>query len=331
MVVTSPRRPGSAEEVRADVARIVARAIGIAAGRSLPPQEPLAALGLDSLALVNAVAAVEAAYECELPDALWEDRGGISIASLAAALAETSADAVRTSQAASASPAQGEQPGVSRMERLFTRLEGRGIASRAVAGVLHSGVIGAHWAHSRQPCVLLARDLEGDLPEVKLPPGIAIARFDGSSDAPLDDIWTVTQAARMRAHLHRRMESGVICLAAWEGERIVAYDLLGPAGSEDVTASNGTCLGLNLYERREARGRGIGLALLAASLPYTRELGFTRQATIVLERNRPMIAAATQILGFAVIGRAERSELLGRVRWSWRRHGSVCQGPRLVV
>jgi GNAT superfamily N-acetyltransferase len=127
------------------------------------------------------------------------------------------------------------------------------------------------------------------------------------------------------------MESGVICLAAWEGERIVAYDLLGPTGADDVTASNGTCLGLTLHERCEARGRGIGLALLAASLPYTRELGFTRQATIVLERNRPMIAAATQILGFAVTGRAERLELAGHVRWSWQRHGSVCEGPRLVV
>ena len=135
----------------------------------------------------------------------------------------------------------------------------------------------------------------------------------------------------MRAHLRRRMDAGMLCLAAWEDGRIVAYDLLGPTGAEDVATSPGTCFGLNLYERRESRGRGIGLALLAASLPYARELGFSRQATIVLERNRPMIAAATQMLGFAVAGRAERSELLGRVRWSWQRHGSTCSGPRLVI
>ena len=91
----------------------------------------------------------------------------------------------------------------------------------------------------------------------------------------------------MRAHLRRRMDAGILCLAAWEGGRIVAYDLLGPDGAEDVTTSPGTCFGLNLYERRESRGRGIGLGLLAASLPYTRDLGFARQATIVLERNRP--------------------------------------------
>jgi GNAT superfamily N-acetyltransferase len=98
-----------------------------------------------------------------------------------------------------------------------------------------------------------------------------------------------------------------------------------------VTTSPGTCFGLSLYERRESRGRGIGLALLSASLPYTRDLGFTRQATIVLERNVPMIAAATQLLGFTIAGRAERSELVGRVHWSWQRHGSICSGPRLVI
>jgi GNAT superfamily N-acetyltransferase len=178
---------------------------------------------------------------------------------------------------------------------------------------------------------LLARDLTADLPDIPPPAGVTIAPYDGSSDEPLAGIWAATEAARTRAHLRRGMESGVICLAAWEDERIVAYDLLGPKGSEDVTASNGTCLGLNLYERRDARGRGIGLALLAASLPYTRELGFTRQATVVLERNQPMIAIATQVLGFAVTGRAERLELAGHVRWSWQRHGSTCEGPRLVV
>jgi GNAT superfamily N-acetyltransferase/acyl carrier protein len=330
MVVTSPQRSASADEVLAEVARIVVRATGIDAGRALSPEEPLAALGLDSLALVNAVAAVETAYACELPDALWEDRGGISIASIAGALGETSAHEVRAPGVVPA-PTAGEQPGISRMERIFSRLERHGVPGRVVAGSLHSGMIAAHWARSSQPCLLLARDLAADLPDIPPPAGVTIAPYDGASDEPLAGIWTTTQAARMRAHLRRRMESGIICLAAWEDGRIVAYDLIGPTGSEDVTASNGTCLGLNLYERREARGRGIGLALLAASLPYTRELGFTRQATIVLERNRPMIAAATQILGFSVTGHAERTELVGRVRWSWRRHGSVCQGPRLVV
>ena len=317
-------------EVLADVARIVRGATGMDAARELPAEEPLGALGLDSLALVNAVAAVEAAYGCELPDALWDDRRGISVASLAAAVAAARAGSAIAREAAPA-PAAPEQPGVSRVELRFLQLEARGATGRVAARALHRAVILAHWARAHQPCVILARDLAGELPDVPLPPGITVAPYDGSSDEPLAGIWTKTQAARMRGHLRRRMDAGVVCLAAWEGGRIVAYDLLGPNGSEDVATSPGTCFGLNLYERRESRGRGVGLGLLGASLAYTRELGCSRQATIVLERNRPMIAAATQVLGFAVAGRAERTEVLGRVRWSWQRHGSTCSGPRLVI
>ena len=329
MVASVQRRAGSAEELIAEVTRIVREASGVGAGRELPCEEPLGSLGLDSLAIVNVVAAVEGRYARELPDALWDDRRGISIASLAAAVGHAECDLAERHHAVVTGTS--DQPGVSRVERLFLQLEGRGPGGRVAAGALHRTVIVAHWLRAKQPCVVLTRELDGDLPDVPLPAGVTIAPWDGASDEPLDEIWTRTQAPRMRAHLRRRMQGGIHCLAAWEGGRIVAYDLLGPSGAEDVTTSPGTCFGLNLYERRESRGRGIGLALLAASLPYTRDLGFQRQATIVLERNRPMIAAATQLLGFTVCGRADRSELLGRVRWSWQRHGSICIGPRLVI
>src|SRR6185312_6047771 len=318
----------SAGGVVAEVTRIVREATGIGDSRELAPEESFAALGLDSLAIVNVVAAVEATYGRELADALWGDRRGISIAVLAAAVAEAGGDpAVPHGAPAGAT----EQPGVARSERLFLSLEGHGPGGRAAAGALHRSVIAAHWVRAQQRCVILTRDLDGELAELPPPAGVTIAPYDGVSDRPLAGIWTSTQAGRMRSHLRRRMETGILCLAAWEGERIVAYDLLGPDGAEDVATYPGTCFGLNLYERREVRGRGIGLALLAASLSYTRDLGFSRQATIVLERNRPMIAAATQLLGFAVRGRAQRSELLGRVHWSWQRHGSTCSGPRLVI
>jgi GNAT superfamily N-acetyltransferase/acyl carrier protein len=325
-------RPGPADALIDEVAVIVRRATGIDDSRSLAVDEPLGALGLDSLSIVNAVAAVEGAFACELPDSLWEDRRGISIASLAEAV-----DAAPVSPAAPSAPplalaaADGDQPGVSRIERLFLQLEERGPAGRSAAHALHRAVIGAHWARSRQPCLVLERELSGSLPQIALPAGIAIAPYDGLSAAPLAGIWTETQAGRMGAHLRRRMQGGMRCLAAWEDGRIVAYDLIGPTGAEDVATKPGTCFGLGLYERRASRCRGIGLALLSASLPYARELGFARQATIVLERNLPMIAAATQVLGFAVTGRAERSERLGRVAWTWRQHGSICTGPRLFV
>src|SRR3954471_6286710 len=274
-MVARVERQGAAEDVLAEVTRVVREASGVGGARDLPPEEPLSALGLDSLAIVNVVAAVEGRYARELPDGLWKDRRGISIASLAAALAAVGEESALPRGAHDAAP--GEQPGVSRVERLFLQLEGRGPGGRVTAGALHHGVIAAHWLRANQPCVVLTRELDGELPIVPLPDGVTIAPYDGIHDEPLAGIWTRTQAGRMRSHLRRRMNAGMHCLAAWEAERIVAYDLLGPSGAEDVTTSPGTCFGLNLYERRESRGRGIGLALLAASLPYTRDLGFSRQ------------------------------------------------------
>src|SRR5258705_6125275 len=162
MVASVQLRACSAEEVLAEVTRIVRRATGIGPARELSPEEPLGALGLDSLALVNAVAAVEAAFGNELPDALLEDRRGISIASLAAAGAVPATSALRTRHSASV-PTAPEQ-GVSRVELLFEQLEARGAAGRAASGALHRAVILAHWARAHQPCVVLARDLAGELP-----------------------------------------------------------------------------------------------------------------------------------------------------------------------
>jgi GNAT superfamily N-acetyltransferase len=218
-----------------------------------------------------------------------------------------------------------------RRERVFLRLEERGVAGRVAAGALHRAVIAALWARRRHPCVILERALTGELPRAPLPSGVTIAPFDGVSDEPLAGLWTATESAHMRAHLRQRMQAGMLCLAAWEDGRIVAYDLLGPSGAEDVRTLPGTCFALDLHERRSSRGRGVCLALLAAALPYTLDLGCTRLATTVPARNRAMIAAATELLGFTVTGDAERTELLGRVRWTWPLHGSICSGPRLLV
>ena len=259
-----PRDP--ADALLADVASLVRAATGLDGAVSLALDEPLATLGLDSLALVNAVAAVETAFGRELPDSLWEDRRGISVASLAAAVAGSPRGAALAPPAPRVPAAAGEHAGVSRRERRCLQLEQHGPAGRAAAHVLHHAVIGAHWARSSWPCFVLERELGGVLPEIALPPGITVARDDGLSDAALAGMWPATEARRMHAHLRRDIQGGMHCLAAWEHGRIVAYDLIAPTGAEDVATRPGTCFGLGLYERRDSRGRGIGLALLAASL-----------------------------------------------------------------
>ena len=268
MVASMQLRADSAEQVVAEVTRIVCRATGIGRGaRAAAPRSRWRARARLARARQRRRGRRGALRARAARRALGRSPGHLDREPRRRrGRGRSAVPAARSCRERVRAPSPPEQPGVSRARAPLPATRGarrgRPRGSRCAA----PRVIVAHWARARQPCVILARDLAGELPEIPLPPGVTIAPYDGASDEPLAGIWTSTQAARMRAHLRRRMDAGILCLAAWEGGRIVAYDLLGPHGAEDVTTSPGTCFGLNLYERRESRGRGIGLALLAASL-----------------------------------------------------------------
>ena len=308
---------------------IVRDAVGLDHTRTLDPAQPLCEAGLDSLALVNAVAAIEGAFDLELPDSVWDDRRGITL--------EVLAEAVGPADPSGAAPAFElsdpiEQPGVSRLERLFAQLAGRGAKGRLLAAGLRCALGLQRWAASRHELTVLVCDLERPLAASAPPTGIAIAVLppDDAGEA-LAEVWPAGLAPLERRRLRRHLRHGVTCLVATENGRALAYDLLAATGDGEVQTAPGTCLGFDLYERREARGRGIGPSLLAASLETARVLGFRYQATIVLTRNRPMIAAATQLHGFAVAGRARRVRLLGLTRWRWQLRGKAGSGWRLPI
>jgi GNAT superfamily N-acetyltransferase len=130
----------------------------------------------------------------------------------------------------------------------------------------------------------------------------------------------------------REVDRGAIALVACSEDRVVAVDLLSGSGGLDVEVNSpGACFGFLLAEARAARGRGIGLALAAHSFGVARERGFRTQHTHVWEDNTAMLAAATQLLGFGIIGSARRMQVLGVTRWSWQIRGQRGRGSRLVL
>ena len=299
MVASVQRRAESADELVAEVTRIVREATGVGAARELPPEEPLGALGLDSLAIVNVVAAVEGRFARELPDALWEDRRGISIASLAAAVGQCG---VRPRRAAPARPSPARPSSRASRASSGSSCNSRGAAREAASPPAHctARVIVAHWLRA-QPALrrphARPRRRPARCPAARGPHDRALRRrLRRAAGRDLDEDAGRTHAQPTSDGACR---AASICLAAWEGERIVAYDLLGPTARRTSPPRPAPASASICTSAAKSRGRGIGLALLAASLPYTRDLGFSRQATIVLERNRPMIAAATQLLGFS--------------------------------
>ena len=80
--MTSTLEPATVEQ---EIARIIRDELLLGSEREIPFDQPLGELGvgLDSLALVNLLTAVEAAFQVELSDDIWTERGPLSVNDLA--------------------------------------------------------------------------------------------------------------------------------------------------------------------------------------------------------------------------------------------------------
>jgi acyl carrier protein/GNAT superfamily N-acetyltransferase len=318
------------EAAQQEILRILREEVLLGSDRSIQLDAPLGelGLGLDSLGLVKLLTAVEAAFAVDLPDDIWVARGPLSIADLAelvAAAPETQARA----------PADVHAPSVvrGRMERAEHALAGGGVAQRSAWVALRMLAPVKQFAFGYSRNLVLERRLD-DLTRASIepPPGIDLRRYEPGDVGRLAGLWPAFAERHGRRFLRRSLWEGAIALVAAEGSRIVALDLLSGTGEEEVEVEQpNACFGYWLTEAPTARGRGIGLALVAYSLLVARESGFRTQLTWVAEDNAAMLAAATQLLGFHSIGTASRLRLPGYTRWSWDLRDRRGRGRRLVL
>lgn len=271
---------------------------------------------------------VEAAFGVELDDGIWTEREPLSINDLAEILRRTPrTDAAPPSLDRSSPVLHG------RLERVEHRLKEHGVAGRAVWSAIRAAAPVKSFVFSRTRYHLLERRLDSESGAIVAPPaGVELRPLERGDDADLDHLWAPVHARRSRQMLERALSDGATALVACEGGRILAIDVVSPRGSDEATViTPDVCYGFLLTESREARGRGIGLALAAYSFSVARKLGFRSQLAHVWEGNTAMLAAATQILGFRTIGSARRTHVAGLTRWSWQTKGAWQRGPRLVL
>jgi acyl carrier protein/GNAT superfamily N-acetyltransferase len=324
--MTSALEPAVAEQ---EIARIIRDELLLGSGREIPFDQPLGELGvgLDSLALVNLLTAVEAAYGVEISDDIWTERGPLSVDDLA--------DLVRSAPRTAARPTIDRDSPVlqGRMERFEHAFRGRGAGGRAVWAAIRVAAPVKRFLFHRTRHLLLERRLD-DVASMELAPpsGIDVRPLAPEEKPDLSDLWAPANAKQLRHVFEQAVDDGAIALVACEGSRVVALDLISGRGGEDVViVSPGACYGFLLLEAPAARGRGIGLALAAYSFVLARELGFRAQLTHVWEGNSAMLAAATQLLGFRIIGSGLRMRVAGMTRWSWQVGDTRRRGRRLVL
>jgi GNAT superfamily N-acetyltransferase len=219
------------------------------------------------------------------------------------------------------------------LARLVERLRRRGAAGRAAWTAIRIAAPVRRFLFVRTHHVLLERRLDDEAStELAPPPGIELRLLRQGERPDLADLWAPVHARHMVNVFRREVDRGAIALVACSGDRVVAVDLLSGSGGLDVEIeSPEACFGFFLEEAPAARGRGIGLALAAHSFRVAREQGFRTQVTHVWKRNTAMLAAATQLLGFGIVGSARRTRVLGVSRWSWEVGGKRGRGPRLVL
>lgn len=315
------------EAAREEITRIVRDELLFGSERPIPPDQPLGELGvgLDSLALVKLLTAVEANFGVDVPDDVWTTRGPLSVD----ALADIVAEAPRQEGVVAAEPTLLR----GRMERAERALGGGGLGRRAAWAIVRLAAPVKQFAFGYSRNFVLERRLDDvGAMEVDAPPGIVLRPYAPEDEDGLAGLWPAFTERHARRFLRESLEQGAIALVAVEGSRIVALDLLSATGEEEVEVrSSGACFGYWLTEAPGARGRGIGLALVAYSLGVAQERGFRTQLTWVAEDNAAMLAAATQLLGFRSIGTASRLRILGLTRWSWQLGGRRGRGKRLVL
>jgi acyl carrier protein/GNAT superfamily N-acetyltransferase len=319
------------EATRQEILRIVREELLFGSERSIPLDAPLGDLGvgLDSLALVRLLTAVEATFGIDVPDDVWTARGPLSVDDLAEIVGGA------PKREAALPPPAAEGPVLrGRMERVEHALAGGGPARRAAWGAVRLLAPVKHFAFAHSRNLVLERRLDDDagLPQIEPPPEVVVRPYAAGDEGGLAGLWPSFTQRHGRSYLRRSLRKGVIVLVAAEEKRIVALDLLSPAGEEEVEIASGdACYGYWLAEAPAARGRGIGLSLLAYSLRFARERGFRTQLTYVADTDTLMLAAATQLLGFRSIGTARRLRVLGLTGWSWDVDGRRRRGRRLVL
>jgi ribosomal protein S18 acetylase RimI-like enzyme/acyl carrier protein len=319
----------STDSVEEELVRIVREELLLGSEREVPLDVPLGELGvgLDSLALVSLLTRIEAVFAVELPDDVWTRRGPLSLAGLAELVAaSTPADTPASTDSLPEEILQG------RMERAEYALRRYGAPGRAAWAAIRLAAPAKRFLFTRERNVILERRLDGDAVPVRAPESVVLRPFEPGDEYRLTGLWAPFNEPRGRQGLREWLQRGATALVAVEGEDVVALDVVADDGDEEVrVARPHACYGVYLAEAPGARGRGIGLALVAYSFEHAREHGFRTQLTYVRDDNTPMLAAATQLLGFEVIGSGLRTHVAGVTRWSWQIDGQRGRGSALVL
>jgi acyl carrier protein/GNAT superfamily N-acetyltransferase len=314
--------------------------------REINMQDPIGdlGLGLDSLALVEFVTALEKRFQMEMPDDIWSEKGQLTVQHFVEAVAVSAPSAIP------AEPLASPGPGLDRKTEAPATL-GRASGGPQVSqprmskrplGDLPRRI--RRFCHQQEHFMILAFEPSPEpLPAYVSPLSLTLREATPADADALQTYWrsfpyeTVDQERMTMALFQERLTAGSCCLTAWHEDRIVGMDWLFSKGYRcpytglEITWPRDVCYGGELYEHEDYHGKGVGLALLAFSLAETSRKGLRRQVTLVSAKNIKMLGASIQYLGLKVIGEIHTTRFLRHPFSTWRVSGRSGRGGRIEL
>lgn len=290
----------------------------IAMDQSIGKQE----LGLDSLGLIEFVAALEKKFSVEVPDSIWKAGGRLSPSDFVKIIMELHPLPTENKESLPAEPSPPLAASASYTERLSAAVHQRGLlaASRWALERLSRRFVRSLYATEVR--VILRHDLD-PIPDYRAfsRANLQFREIFKADRASLESLWAPHLRSKELRNFDKHLDSGIICLTAWRGVEIVGIDYLSSACGRDpdtglmVKTLPGSGYAIGLYEKYP--GEGIGSALLGYSLSETKKRGFQRQVTFVNEENVKMLISTIQLFGFKEVGRIRSRRWLGKVSSEW--------------
>ncbi len=314
-----------------EITNILRRDILRGSSRTIHADHPLGegGIGLDSLALVELITALENHFDIDIPEGDWVNRGQLTLAALAR-IVESQIGADTPPAPRPVRPEEDIEHGtrLGRTERLRNVLQEQGvlasarwIASRAVKKT-------ADAAFQQRTFYILAADLTSPLPAVDTLDTLAVFRLAELPDAvSLDGIYSPSERQYKLTRFKERLAAGYHCYTAWIDGRLAAIDWVTdktdhePTTGLTIEVGPGACYGLDLREHPDFKSRGVGLALLSHCLADCRRRGYHTQFAVVDATNRRMLMASVQLLGFRNVGYIWTRTVLGTTTTKWECSG----------
>jgi acyl carrier protein/GNAT superfamily N-acetyltransferase len=288
--------------------------------------------GLDSLALLHFITALEKRFDVEIPETVWVDRGQLNFKDLVGLIVEAFKDSELPSRIAS------ESGSLSRWKKLAAVARREGLIPMVKWAAGKAFAEGSAQLYSRDRYYILSFDLASrTIPTVTAPHGASLREVAIDDLRSAEGLWHKSKVREKHRLFETRLENGFNGYATWIDGRIAGLCWVTMRGDHEpqtglhIKTGEGACYGLDLEEHPDYRGQGVGLATIVYSMCGARERGCRSLYSVVHSGNERMLGASIQLLGYSTVGEIITERYLGRPKSVCVIGGRVVEGKVLLL